>query len=320
MNSTKSIIIFFIISLIAGCSDNNDENRIEASGTIESVTVTLSSKIPGEIKSIKFKEGDKISKGDTILLIDNEHLLIQLRNAEAAKLMAEAQLLLLKKGARDEDIAQAEAGLKQAEVNLQIAEKDLRRFRNLFDEGSITKKQMDDVNARYELSLSQHLAMKENLAKVKNISRPEEIKQAEAKLLQAIANEDLIKKNIKDSYIVSPLDGFIVDSFFEEGEVVSQMSSLVKISNLSEVELNIYLSEEELAKVKLGDDVTVKIDAYPEKNYKGRITFISSESEFTPKNIQTKDERTKLVFKVKLKIPNENFELKTGMPADAYLN
>jgi len=153
--------------------------------------------------------------------------------------------------------------------------------------------------------------------KVKKIFRPEEIEQAKANLKKAQASVDLLKKNIRDSYIISPLNGFVVKKFVEVGETVSPMSSLVKISNLSSVNLIIYVSEGDLGKIKLGQKAEITIDTYPDKKYDGKVTYISPEAEFTPKNIQTKDERTKLVFAVKIEILNKDFELKPGMPADA---
>lgn len=119
--------------------------------------------------------------------------------------------------------------------------------------------------------------------------------------------------------MTSPINGFIVKTFVERGESVSPMSSLFKVSDLDVVELVIYVSTEELAYVKLGLQSDVTIDAFKNKIYKGKVTYISPEAEFTPKNIQTKDERTKLVFAVKITIPNKDYELKAGMPADAVI-
>jgi HlyD family secretion protein len=152
---------------------------------------------------------------------------------------------------------------------------------------------------------------------VKKIFRPEEIEQAKANLKKAKASADLLKKNIRDSYVISPLNGFVVKKFVEVGETVSPMSSLVKISNLSSVNLIIYVSEAELGKIKLGQKAEMTIDTFPGKKYEGKVTYISPEAEFTPKNIQTQDERTKLVFAVKIEIPNKNYDIKPGMPADA---
>jgi HlyD family secretion protein len=310
-------IISLILSLLIGCSGNDQTNSIEATGTIEAKEITISSKIIGEIKKIRFDEGDRVRRGDTIILIDNESSSIQLKQAEANRIISEAQLELLKNGARKEDIIQAEEMMNQAETNYRQAEIDKNRMRELFDSKSIAQKQFEDFNTKYEVALAQFNSAKENLIKMTNLARPEEIRQAEAKYKHSMASEELIKKNIKDSYVVSPIDGFVVKEFIEEGENVNAMSSLLKISDLSVVELIIYVSEEQLGKVQLGNKAEIFVDAFPDKTFKGTVTFISPEAEFTPKNIQTKDERTKLVFGVKIKIPNAKFELKTGMPADA---
>ena len=149
--------------------------------------------------------------------------------------------------------------------------------------------------------------------------RPEEIESAKANIKSLIASADLLKKNIEDAKVYAPVDGFVSKKFVEAGEIVSPQSSLMKISDLQTVDLVIYLTEVEMAKVKLGQNADIKIDAFKDKTYKGEIIYISPEAEFTPKNIQTQDERTKLVFAVKIRIPNQQFELKPGMPADASL-
>jgi len=307
----------FVLSILAGCNNNNHPEFIEASGTIEAIDVIVSAKTAGEILSIRFKEGEKVNAGDTILIIDHELLDIQLKQAEAGKEIAEARLNLMKKGAREEDIIQAEENLKQAEINLSLAKNDKERMENLYKSKSITTKQYEDALARFDLASAQFNAAKENLHKVKNIYREEEIKQAEADLKKSIAAVELLMKNIKDSYVVSPINGYLTEIFVEKGETVSQMSSLFKVADLDVVELEIYVTVEELGYIKLQQKAEIKIDSYKDKTYEGVVTYISPETEFTPKNIQTKEERTKLVFAVKLKIPNENHDLKSGMPADA---
>ena len=310
-------MLLAVFSILISCGNDDQLNSIEATGTIEAKEITISSKTIGEIKKIKFDEGDKVQQGDTIILIDNESASIQLRQAEANRLISEAQLELLRKGARKEDVIQAEEMLNQTETNYRQATKDKNRMQELFDSKSISKKQLEDFIAKYEVSLAQYNSAKENLIKMKNFARPEEIKQAEAKYKQSLANEELIRKNIRDSYVVSPINGYIVKQYVEEGEIVNVMSSLLKLSDLSVVDLTIYVSEEEVGKVKLGQKAEITVDAFPDRKFDGTVTYISPEAEFTPKNIQTKDERTKLVFGVKIRIPNSAFELKTGMPADA---
>ena len=189
----------------------------------------------------------------------------------------------------------------------------------MYDTRTITKKQYDDAVARYDVALAQYNAAKENVDKIKSIIRPEEIQSANANLKSLIAGADMLRKNIEDCRVYAPVSGFVSKKYVEEGEIVSPQSSLMKISDLETVDLVIYLTEIEMAKVKLGQNADIKIDAFKNKTYNGRIIYISPEAEFTPKNIQTQDERTKLVFAVKIRIPNPDFNLKPGMPADASL-
>jgi HlyD family secretion protein len=312
------LILLSVISLlITGCSNSNNKNSIEATGTIETVNVVLSSKTSGEIKELRINEGEKVKLGDTVMIIDTETLQLQLKQQESGAQMSRAQLDLLRNGARKEDISLAESSLNQAQVNFKQAKSDLERLQKLYQTQTITKKQYDDAASHFDLMNDQLSSAKENFIKIKNYARPEEIKQAEAKLNQSRASADLIKKNINDSYIVSPLNGIVVKKYFEVGETVSPMSSLVKISDLTNIELYIYVTELELGKIKLGQKAEVSVDAFKDKKFEGKVTYISPEAEFTPKNIQTKDERTKLVFAVKIELPNPDFELKSGMPADA---
>lgn len=313
--SSKILLIFALI----GCSGKENQKQIEVTGNIETVNVIVSSKVSGEIISIFKDEGEQVSAGDTLLIIDPTTYRIKLREAEAQLMSAEAQYELVRNGARKEDVQQAEQLLKQAEVNLQTTQNDKIRFENLFQSRSISKKQFEDAAARYELALAQYNSAKENYTKVKNISRPEELKQAKANVERIKANLDLIKKNMNDCYVISPISGTLVKRFVEAGETVTNLSSLAKVSDLSQVELIVYVNERDLPKIKLGQPAYVKVDAFPDKIFEGKIIFISPEAEFTPKNIQTKEERTKLVFAVKVKIDNPNFELKAGIPADAVI-
>ena len=302
--------------LLNGCENNNENSIIEGSGTIEATNIILSSKTSGTIKNILVDEGTLVNKNDTIMIIDHELLDIQLKQALAGRDLAEAQWQLANKGARTEDIAQAEEMLNQAQANFNLAQEDRKRIQSLYESQSVTKKQWDDIQTRFVIAQSQYSSAKENVKKIKNISRPEEKQQAKANYDRANAAVLLIEKNIRDCYIVAPSDGFIVKQFFEAGESVMPGASLLKLSDLSSVDLIIYVPEAKLGLVKLGQKAEVEIDTYENKVFDGTVTYISTEAEFTPKNIQTKDERTKLVFAVKIKIPNPGFELKAGLPAD----
>ncbi|MFC2084755.1 HlyD family secretion protein [Bacteroidota bacterium] len=316
------ITVFSISILFMGCNNSNDNYSIEESGIIETENIILSSKTQGEVLKLLKDEGDFLNAGDTLLIIDQEKLELQLRQTLAAERAANAQLKLLISGAREEDIVQAMELVKQAEANFNLAENDKNRMEKLYSEQAVTKKQFEDASTRFNIALAQYNSAKANYNKVKNITRKEEIDQAEANLQKATATVDLINKSIRDCFLITPIDGQVVKKFVEIGESVIPQSNLIKISNLSNVELTIYVSEENLGKIKLRQSVDVTVDSYKDRTYKGKVTYISPEAEFTPKNIQTKDERTKLVFAVKIKISNPNYDLKAGMPADAvvYIN
>jgi HlyD family secretion protein len=306
----------FSIIVLSACNGNNNSS-IEESGTIETTNSVVSSQVMGEVDAILFDEGDFVKKGDTVLVIDHENYDIQLNQLRATQNAAKAQLDLILNGARKEDIKLAEEKLKQAELSYESAEKDKDRFEKLYQLKAITKKQYDDINTKFDIAFSQLNSARENLNKMKNIARPEEIKQAQANYEKTVAANEQINKSIHDCYVTAPFDGFIVKRFVEKGEMLSMLTSLFKISDLSMVKLVVYISEENLGKVKLSQTAEITTDSYPNKTYEGKVIYISPEAEFTPKNIQTKDERTKLVFAVKIEIPNPDFELKAGMPADA---
>lgn len=314
-----SFIIFIYSLFFISCNNSKDSNTITASGTIESINVTVSTKTMGQVLRIIINEGDKVKKGDLLVEIDHALLDIQLRQAEASVEIANAQLKLLLRGARREDIKQSEELLKQTKINLEQSRIDKERMENLFRTNTITQKQYDDAVTRFDLALTQYNSARENLQKVKTIIRPEEIESARGNLKKSDASVDLLKQNIEDCKIYAPVDGIISKKYIEQGENVNPNSSILKISNLETVNLVIYINEVDIGKVKLGQNSDVNVDAFKDKVYNGKIIFISPDAEFTPKNIQTQDERTKLVFAVKIEIPNPQYELKPGMPADAKL-
>lgn len=312
-------VVMTIVFLLSGCESKKPSNEINASGTIEATDVTISSKTAGQIKVIMVTEGSAVKKDEVLMYLDHDLLDIQLRQAQASVEQAEAQLRLLQAGARKEDIQLAEEQVQFARINLDQATADKERLEKLYETSTITKKQFEDAETKYEQAMNQYNSAKQSLNKIKNITRPEEIESAKANLKRNMVSVDLIQKNIEDCTIKSPVDGIVSKKFVETGEYVTPGAAVMKLSDLQNVDLYIYISETELGKVKLGQKADITIDTYKEKVYKGEVIYISPEAEFTPKSIQTQEERTKLVFAVKINIPNNNFDLKSGMPADAKL-
>jgi HlyD family secretion protein len=313
----QTISVCLVLSALASCGGNGPKSVISASGTIEAVEVNVSSKVAGELEERAVDEGARVRAGDKLAAIDHAILDIQLRQAEAGVDLARAQLVLLRNGARAEDIRQAEAALKQAETSLKVAEDDASRMRELAKTGSVTPKQREDADARLIVTQAQKNAAAEALQKVRTLARPEELQAAEARLAQAQASVDLLKKTVADCTITAPVGGVVTHKAVEVGELVTQGATIVTLSELDSVYVMIYVTEKELGRVRLGDAAEVKIDTYPDKVFSGKVTYISPEAEFTPKNVQTKQDRVKLVFGVKVEIENKEGLLKPGLPADA---
>jgi HlyD family secretion protein len=307
----------FSALLIQGCREHKNIGSIVASGTIEAIEVNVASKTSGQIEKIFVEEGSRVRTGDTLAVIDSASPAIQLRQAEAAVDLAESQLALLIKGARLEDIRQVEEAAKQAEATLKLAAEDLERIRSLYTKESTTLKMLQDTETRFKVAEAQHAAAQQALQKVRKLSRPEEVKAAEARLAQAEAGRDLLKKTIADATIISPTAGVVTHKARQPGEFVGPGITLLTIADLANVRLNIYVKEVDLGRIHLGQQAEIRIDSHPERIFDGTVIFISPEAEFTPKNVQTQEERVKLVYRVKIQIPNPEGILKPGMPADA---
>ncbi len=317
MGKIKFVLIL-ILPLLFSCGEEENGGGIAESGTIEAVTTTVSATNGGRVIAVFKDDGESLEKGDTVLIIDPENMEIKLRQAEAALQVAEAKYQMLKTGARKEDLKLAEVQLKEAETTLESAKKNEARMKKLLASQSITQKQYDDVKTQYELAEAKVSAARARLKRLKNFARPEELSQALGNLNAAEANVDLLKKALNDCYVTSPIDGILIERYMELGETAAPASALFKVADLSRVELTVYVKETDLAKIKLGDKAEVTVDSAPDV-FNGRVSYISPEAEFTPKTIQTKDERTKLVYKVKIKVDNPDLILKDGMPADAVI-
>ena len=316
MRSKTTVLVLAALAGLA-CSSPSAKAVISASGTIEAIEVHVASRVAGQVLELAVEEGARVEPGDVLARIDHATADIQLRQAEAGVRLAEAQLALLVKGARSEDIRQAEAALEQAEAALKVAEDDAVRMRELFRTGSVTAKQREDAEARLTVAAAQRSAAAEALSKVRRMARPEEIGAAEARRDQARAAADLLAKTIADCTVTAPAAGIVTHKAVEAGEMVTPGGTVITLADLDSVHVMIYVTGMEVGRIRLGDTAEVRIDAFPDRPFAGRITYISPEAEFTPKNVQTKEDRVKLVFGVKIGIENRDGLLKPGLPADA---
>lgn len=305
MYTHRVIPMILVASLLAACSDNN-EDTIEASGTIEGTDVNIGSEVAGRVREVRVSEGTTVVAGDTLIVIDDADYQMQLRQAIANEQAAEAQYRLAVLGSRKEDIAQAEAGFRSAE-------KDFQRMKELLATHTVTQKQFDDAQARY-------VAAEQTYRKLVRGLREDEIAVARARRDQAVAMSDQLRKKVRDCYILAPGRGVVTLRATEPGELVTLGSNVMRLTYLDKVKLTIYVNQTDLGGIHPGQSADVTIDSDPARQHQGRVIYISPIAEFTPKNVQTKEERTKLVFAVRIEVDNPEGVLKPGVPADARIH
>ena len=290
---TRLLILAFALVVVSCNKESN--NAISGSGVFEGTEVLVSSKSAGEITRLLAKEGDSVAVGDTLAQIDVKKLIVQNEQLEA--------------GLREVDfnIRNAQEAIERAQLNFDNIEKRYNRIKSLFDNGTATQQQMDDIQTQYD-------AAKTAVSSSKNTLQAVQMKKQ-----QVLAQQKLLKLQISDGTVLSPSKGVIIDKFVEQGEITGPGMPLVSVVDLQELEIKLYVPETQLGFVKLGSQVDIKIDSYPEKTFSGKIVWISPKAEFTPKNVQTKEARADLVYAVKVLAPNPDGILKIGMPADVVL-
>lgn len=311
----NSLLCLLLLCFFIACGDK-DNNLIEASGVLEAIEVDVGSKLQGKIISIDFEEGSLVRQGDVLARIDCIDYELQVNQAKANLDMMQAQYELVIKGARIEDIEQADSAMKQAESRYHNAETEYERIRNLFEKNVVPKKMLDDAKTQLDIVDAQFKQAQQAMKKIRRLSREEEIAMASARVEQAKWSLKLAEQRVKDCEIISPMNGVVLTKVFEAGEYVMAGSTIATIANLQKLNAIVYLPETEVFLIKYGQEAKIKIDAFADRIFEGKVIYISSEAEFSPKNIQAKDERVKLMFEVKVLVENPEMILKPGLPAD----
>ena len=317
MKSWKLCALAAAAALAAGCRLNGPTP--DGSGTIECTEVQVPSSVAGRILELPLQEGAAVKKGDLVARIDPADYILRRDEAAAGLAVAQAQLDLVLAGSREEDVQRARDQLREAQAADRAARADLDRIRQVFEAKSATQKQMDDAAAMADRTAAVASAAEQSLAKLLRGSRKEEIRVAQSQVDLAKARLAEAGKAVADCTVAAPMEGVVTARTREVGEWASPGAPLVTVSRLDEVWLAIYVPESRLAGIRLGQPGRVQIDG-DAKPYEGTVTFLSPEAEFTPRNVQTPDERAKLVYRVKITLPNPNGVFKPGMPADGYLD
>ena len=295
MKNIKTILIALTITMLLSACNNND-SKADGYGNFETTEITISAENNGKLMQFNLNEGDVLQKEQFIGYIDTIALALKREQLQVSKAVISSK----SKGVLSQ-IAVLNSKLKTANSNK-------TRVENLIKDNAGTQKQLDDVDGEIDVIKSQIRSVEIQNAPVVN-----ELKSIDVQIKQ-------IDDQIEKSKIVNPINGTVLFKYAEPNEIVAFGKPLYKIADLSTMELRVYVSETQLANITIGENVSIKIDDQKGmKTYEGTISWVASEAEFTPKIIQTKEERVALVYAVKVKVKNDG-SLKIGMPAEMWLN
>ncbi|MGD0275047.1 MAG: efflux RND transporter periplasmic adaptor subunit [Syntrophales bacterium] len=335
MKKRVAIAVFLILLVVVasmvyiGQKRSRDAEQYY-SGTIETTDSNLSFQTSGRVLRVLVQEGDNVHKGQVLAELDAAEL--QSRQAQAQanldrSLKSEAQFksaLAISEGALPEEVKQAEANLRAARDTLAYAKRNRDRYEELYRKRVVSERQWDNVRlndetaqARLDESEAILRQAKSNLKKIDSTRRDLEAATAQVQAAKAALSQAVIQTSY--TQLICTIEGILTSRQVEPGEVVTPGREVLTVSDLARVDLKIYVDETQIGTAKPGQKVDVKVDTFPSKVFAGSVSFVSPEAEFTPKIIQTHKERVKLVYLVKISIPNPGLELKSGMPADAWL-
>jgi HlyD family secretion protein len=319
------------LAVLAGCRGDADDGPLMASGYVEATEVRVAPEVGGRVVEVRAAEGDRVEVGAVIARLSTADTELSIRRAQAERDQAVAQLRLLQAGARPEEIRQAaaqvdsaEADVRAADSELASASRDLERFEALLKSNSGSGKQRDDAATRRDVAAARLAAAKEraraaaeNSARVRSGARAEEIAAARARVSALEAQIAILEKSVADAVLVAPVAGIVTSKLIDAGEVVAARTPVVVVTDLDHAWANVYVDEPVVPRLKLGQKVALVTDAG--QRLEGTISFISPKAEFTPRNVQTAAERSRLVYRIKVSTDNREGILKPGMPVEAEL-
>lgn len=325
MKRKKTIVAAVVVVLVIGAGiavwlrfrEAKEVGVIRVSGNIEVTDVDVSFKIPGRLLQRSVDEGMSISAGQPVARLDSADLEREVSMKEAELQAAEAVLRELVAGSRPQEIARAKAAAAAAQAEAERLSGDFERAKALHARDVISRQEFERTRAAYEVADERRKEATESLHLVEEGPRREQIEQSRARGRQAKEALELARTRLSYATIASPLAGMVLSKNVEPGDYVAPGTPVVTVGSLKDPWLRAYIEETDLGRVKVGQAVEVTADTYPGKKYAGHVSFIASQAEFTPKNVQTRKERVKLVYRIKVDVSNPDMELKPGMPADA---
>ena len=295
------------------------DNELKLSGNIEAHESLVSFKVPGRIVDLPVDEGMTMKCGDLLARLDNDDYRKQVEVDEAARRVRDQQLTLGLAGSRVQEIEAARQSVIDAQADLDQKKKDFDRYDALFKLDEITGQIRDQAATavtRAQATLERAQQIYNELVEG---TRKEELDVDRSNVREAYQNLEMSKIRLGYTVLRAPFNGVVLTRQAELGEVISPGTPIITLADLDHIWLRVYLPETDLGKVRWGQDVEVRADTYPGKTYRGHVSVIASDAEFTPKSVQTEQERVTLVYRIKVDVDNPNYELKPGMPADAFI-
>lgn len=297
--------------------DDEATDRLFASGTVEATDADLGFQRPGRIGTVNAIEGARVSPGTLLARLDARELDAQVDAASAAVAAAEARLAELNAGSRTQDLAAAQAAVEAATQRATEAERDAERANTLFAGGAISRQAMQRASTMLDVARADLEQAMQRRALLQEGPRAETILAQRSMVEQARAQLSLAEATRDYAVIEAPFAGVVTTRHREPGEAVGAGTPVVTLLDPDDRWVRIYVREDAIGRVRLGSSAEIRSDTYPHRVYAGEVVFIGSEAEFTPRNVQTTEERTKLVYPVKIRITGDpDFELKPGIPAD----
>jgi HlyD family secretion protein len=314
------VVVIAVLVVVPILRRAGERGRLAASGTVEATEAQLGFQVPGRIDSIRVREGDPARAGEPLASLDRIEATARRQQSAALLAAARAQLDELLRGARPEEVAQARAGSDAARQRLVDAQQDFDRTQELIRNNVVSQQTLDKAKTALDVAKAQADQADEQHRLVVTGPRRERIEAARAQMAQAEAALRAADAGLANMVIRAPFDGVVTVRHREPGEIVGAGSAVISLMDRGDRWVRIYVSEARIGAVRTGQAATITSDTFKGRTYAGEVVYLSSEAEFTPKNVQTSEERVKLVYAVKVRISGDTaFELKPGMPADVRL-
>ncbi len=295
------------------------EDALKLSGNIEAHESIVSFKVQGRIVALPVEEGQWVNQGDLLARLDDDDYRQQVQLDEANVRTRDAELELALAGSRDQEIKAAQQSLLDAEADLELKKLDLQRYELLYAKDEVSAQTRDTAATAVKRAQAISERAKQTYDQVLEGTRKEQIRVNRAAVSQAHENLKMSRIRLDYTVLRAPKAGVILVRQAELGEVMAAGTPVVTLADVDHLWLRVYIAETDLGRVRWGQEAAVYTDTFPGKTYHGRVSFISSEAEFTPKSVETHKERVTLVYRVKIDLDNPNHELKPGMPADAVI-